>query len=351
AGPVGLAHAIELSRLGHQVRIIDKNAEPSAYSKAIAINPNSLTLLEATGVSAKLIEQGIKVPFMRIRDAAGKLLLELHIDLLKHRYPFMLALPQYVTEQVLTEVLFSFGVEVERAKEFISLEQTEHSVIAEIISPSGTEKIEADYLIGADGAHSAVRKAIDMKFSGFSYDDQWSLADVSMDWPKQQGDANIFLLKAGMTLIVIKIAEGRYRIISNQPNALNYLPSYAKVQHIFWQSDFKISCRQVDRYQNGRVFLMGDAAHIHSPAGGRGMNLGIEDAFVLAGLIDSDQVQQYTKLRHPVGKKVIKLTQRLFKIATLKQALSCVLRNLLLKYLLSRKSIQLKVAEKLTGLK
>jgi 2-polyprenyl-6-methoxyphenol hydroxylase-like FAD-dependent oxidoreductase len=349
AGPVGLTHAIELTRLGHSVRVIDKAPEPSPYSKAIAINPKTLTLLEACGASPKLIAAGIKLPFMRMYDAKAKLLVEVHIDLLKHRYPFMLSLPQYVTERILTEVLTDLGVSIERGKELIGFSQTENAVIAEINTANGTEQIKADYLVGADGAHSLVRKSIAMEFSGFAYDDQWNLADVTMEWV-QGSDANVYMLKAGVALIIIRIAEGRYRIITNHPNALNYLPQEAKVKEIFWQSDFKVSCRQVKSYQNGRVFLMGDAAHIHSPAGGRGMNLGMEDASVLAELIDIDQTERYTQLRHPIGKKVIKITSRLFKVATLSNPLACVLRNLLLKCLLSRKFIQLKIIEKIAGL-
>ncbi|MDF2939661.1 MAG: Pentachlorophenol monooxygenase [Gammaproteobacteria bacterium] len=348
SGPVGLAHAIELSRLGHPVRIIDKNPEPSPYSKAIVINPKTLSLLEASGASAKLIEQGIKIPCMRMHDANGKVLAEVHVDLIKHHYPFMLAVPQYVTEKVLTDVLAGFGVQIERAKEFIGFAQDGQSVIAEINTANGIESIKADYLIGADGAHSQVRKSLEIEFSGFAYDDQWNLADVTMDW--DQGDANVYMLKNGIALIIIRIAESRYRIISNHPDALSYLPKAAKVKQIFWQSDFKVSCRQVQSYQKGRVFLMGDAAHIHSPAGGRGMNLGIEDACILAALIDSEQTDQYSELRYPVGKKVIKLTSRLFRVATLKSPFACVLRNFLLKCLLARKFIQMKVIRQIAGL-
>jgi 2-polyprenyl-6-methoxyphenol hydroxylase-like FAD-dependent oxidoreductase len=172
-----------------------------------------------------------------------------------------------------------------------------------------------------------------------------------MAWPSDMGNANAYMLQAGAALIVIKIAEDRFRIISNRPHVLSYLPKEAKIKEIFWQSDFTVSCRQVESYQRGRVFLMGDAAHIHSPAGGRGMNLGMEDACVLAKLIDSAQTEQYTGLRYPVGKKAMRLTDRLFKMATLSNPLACLLRNVLLKYLLSRSFIQARIIQKIAGLK
>jgi len=160
----------------------------------------------------------------------------------------------------------------------------------------------------------------------------------------------MFLLKDGNIVLILKIADHRYRVISNHPEVLTHLPADAKVNHIFWQSDFKVSCRQVSDYQKGRVFLMGDAAHIHSPAGGQGMNLGMEDACVLASLIDSNQVSQYTQLRHPKGKKIIKFTSSLFKIATLKSPILCAIRNLLLKYLASKAFVQKRIIIKLAGL-
>ncbi|MDO8954681.1 MAG: FAD-dependent monooxygenase [Gammaproteobacteria bacterium] len=350
AGPAGLSHAIELSRLGHKVRIIDKALEASPYSKAIVINPRTLHLLEASGATVKLLAEGIKLPSLCMHDSNGKLLVKVQLDLLKDRYPFMLALSQCITERILTEILAGFGVQIERGKEFIGLQQNTHSIVAEINTPLGIESIAAEYLIAADGAHSAVRHTLNVGFSGVAFDDHWNLADLMIDWPAGFSDSNIYMLKEGVVLLIIKIAKGRFRVITNVPNALQYLPKEAKIGEIFWQSDFKVSCRQVSDYRVGRVCLMGDAAHIHSPAGGRGMNLGIEDACVLADLIDKGQVDRYNSMRHPVGKKVIEFTNGLFKTATLQNPWACFLRNIVLKHIVSHKWIQRRLIKKIAGL-
>jgi 2-polyprenyl-6-methoxyphenol hydroxylase-like FAD-dependent oxidoreductase len=350
AGPVGLTHAIELRRLGHSVRIIDQNLEPSPYSKAIVVNPKTLSYLADCGASDKLIAEGVKLTTMNIHNARGERLVQMEISQLPHRYPFMLAVPQYVTERILTEVLSGYGVQIERGKTLSSFSQNAEQVLASISSSNGNETIAADYLVGADGAHSIVRKTLGLEFAGFAYDDQWNLVDVTMVWPEALGDGNVYLLASGIVLLVLRIAPQRYRVITNHPNALNYLPAGAFVQQVHWQSDFKVSCRQVAEYQKGRVFLMGDAAHIHSPAGGRGMNLGIEDACVLAQLFEKNQTDSYTKLRHPVGKKVIHMTHQLFSMATLKSSWRCVIRNWILRHIVTRPKLQAKVLKSIAGL-
>ena len=165
-------------------------------------------------------------------------------------------------------------------------------------------------LIGADGAHSIVRKNLGIGFDGESFPGDWGLADVHLsDWPFPF-DRPVITLDRHHICAFIPMAEGFGRFVSNDPDVLDRLPPDAKVKSIVWQSTFRISFRQVSTYQQGDAFLAGDAAHIHSPVGARGMNLGIEDACWLAWLMAEGRTEEYTRLRWPAGRAVLDFTEQ-----------------------------------------
>jgi len=163
-------------------------------------------------------------------------------------------------------------------------------------------------VIGADGAHSTVRHALGIGFRGTSMDHDFSLADAIVSGPTKQHEANVFRVSSGI-FGMIPIADGRFRLVADQPDVLSAAPSIFKIKEIVWESRFHISYRQVETYQKGNVFLAGDAAHIHSPVGGRGMNLGIEDGATLAWLVDQGRTDEYTERRLPVGAHVLRQTE------------------------------------------
>lgn len=350
AGPVGLAHALFLTQLGCSVFICDQKSKPTQESRAVGINPRSLELLDTVGVSTELIKQGIKATRFNIHLPNTEILITLHLDLLEHRYPFLLALPQDQTEKILVAALKKAGVTVHWDTVLTSFEDQKDYVTASLKQKKDTKSVSAKYLIGADGAHSVVRKSLGFNFNGVALPDQWSMIDANADWPEDWGVADLFPLGQRGILFAVQIGPGRYRIISNKPNVQSLIPKQVKIKKVLWASDFQVHCRQVEQYQKGRVFLMGDAAHIHSPAGGRGMNLGIEDAYVLAQLIHRQQTERYSQLRKPVGHKVIKLTNRLFRFAGMTNPIGIIIRNWLLRHVIAKPTIQKKMIRTLLGI-
>ena len=303
AGPVGLAAAIELKRRGASPRIIDADAGPNPNSRALAINARTLELLGPCGAAEKLLAAGLKlqkVVFRRNAHGIGKF----DMASLPYRYNFLLTLAQHETEMILVKVLQGMGVEVERNLRAEKLEVLERPHL----TLSNGEVISPDIVIGADGAHSMVRKALDIGFPGQTDQDTFGLADVEVqDWPYDFQTVVLTVMDDHLAPF-LPLAEGYGRFITTCADSLKHLPADAKVTRVEWATDFTINYRQAETYQKRSVFIAGDAAHIHSPVGGRGMNLGIEDACWLAWLIDEGREKEFTTLRHPVGADVLKFT-------------------------------------------
>jgi 2-polyprenyl-6-methoxyphenol hydroxylase-like FAD-dependent oxidoreductase len=348
AGPIGLTAAIELARRGIACRIVDPLFEPPQYAKAVGVQPRTLEVFEGMGVLRRILDHatlmrgqvvyvnGEQVGRMELTPPAG--------------VPFgFISIPQYVTERILREELATLGVQVERGLALQSFEQDADGVTATLTGDS----VRVRYLIGADGAHSTVRKSLGLSFSGGAFDEQYMLGDVEVDWSMPTG----YGIRAshqsnGITddLLVCIPLPGvkRYRMSMLVPEELSVparpadgvahgfdgqrRPQLADIQAVLdrlspqpttarnlrWASVFRISHRIVNRYAEGRVFVAGDAAHIHPPTGAQGMNTGIQDAHNLAwkvalavegnaakGLLDS-----YDGERRPVGEEVVGRTVR-----------------------------------------
>lgn len=304
AGPVGLTAAVELHRRGFTPRIIDPDLAVSPESRALAINPRTLDLLEPSGVTEALLAAGIRIGSALFRTPE-RTLFKMNIGLANHRFNFMLCLPQSQTETILESALRARSIEVERGVALQSFAQDGPRIAAHLTNGSSAA---VDYLIGADGAHSTTRKGLGLDFHGISAPQVFGLADVELDdWPFPW-DQGVATLHADHVVIFFPMRIGFGRFITTCPDTMNHLPAIAKVRKCVWASDFHISYRQVSNYQKNNVFLAGDAAHIHSPVGGRGMNLGIEDASWLAYLIAEGRADSYSALRRPVGEKVLKFT-------------------------------------------
>ena len=325
AGPTGLAAALELARRGRLVRIVDKDPTRSQHSKALGVNARTLELMEPSGVTERLLARGLRLRRFHFRNAE-RLLATIVLARVNHRYNFMLALLQAETERILEQRLAEHGTTVEWSTEFTGLAADPDRVRATLLADGEERTVEAAYLIGADGAHSTVRHALGLPFRGVTDPSPWWLVDARMDWPFGHTHVNLFARPAAV-LGVIPIEPDLFRLVSNGPDPVTLLPARVTVDEEVWRSSFRISYRQVATYQVGRVFLAGDAAHVHSPVGARGMNLGIEDATVLARKMVDGTLAGYSAERRPVGAQVIRQTRALTRLFTVRNPLGRWLRD------------------------
>ncbi len=345
AGPTGLTAAIELARRGRQVHIVDDARGPTPESRALAIHARSLDILETSGVTERLLARGNRINGIIIRSS-GKELMRLDFSYLPHRFNFILALPQAETESVMIDVLQELGVSVNWHTVFTDVNQAEGLQFCSFQEGAYV----AGILVGADGARSRVRQTLGISFDGVSDPQEFGLVDVQLsDWP-YPFDRAVAMIDVGNIVGCFPLSEGICRFVTNHPDVLNRLPPGAKVENVLWQSAFRINYRQVSSYQQGNVFLAGDAAHIHSPVGGRGMNLGIEDAATLAWLISEGQTERYTEMRHPVGKKVLAFTETQTRQLTSQSLMSRAVQYYIAPIILKLPVMQRFALARLTGL-
>lgn len=362
AGPVGLTLAVELVRYGVPVRIIDSAAAPSQTSKALAIWARTLELLDRGGMAAPLIEAGLCAPAVRIATAEAEIG-RIDFSALESRYPFALLLPQSDTERLLEARLTALGGRVERRTTLAAFSETGDGIACDLHGPDGaTETVPAAWLVGCDGAHSTVRKTLGLTFRGDTLPQTFVLADLHVaGLPLPPDEIGIYWSRDG-ALMFFPIGHGRYRIIADVGEAPRHDPTLAELQAIadvrgpagvtlsdpVWLAGFSVNERMVQQYRTGRALLAGDAAHIHSPAGGQGMNTGMQDAVNLAwklalvvqgraapGLLDS-----YGAERAAVARRVIDEAGRLTRVGLLKAPLAQTLRDFAAHHLLGLDAVQ-----------
>ena len=355
AGPVGLTLACELTRYRVPVRIVDKAAQRTDKSKALVLWSRTLELLDRgdTG-AAPFVEAGFKVDSVNIVAADRRVVGHVKMDSVPSPYNYALMLPQSDTERLLEERLQRLGVAVERSTEATALKIGADGVEAKLRRADGREETaHAEWLAGCDGAHSIVRHTLDAPFTGYALPSDWILADAHMHgYPFPDTEIAVYWARDGV-LPIFPIAPGRYRIIANvSPSGGDHPhdptleevsaiveqrgPKGVKLFDPIWLSGFRINARKVASYRVGRAFLSGDAAHVHSPAGGEGMNTGMQDAFNLAwklalairGVCGEALLDTYSPERSGVGDEVLKNTSRLTAIGTLHNPVAEELRNL-----------------------
>jgi 2-polyprenyl-6-methoxyphenol hydroxylase-like FAD-dependent oxidoreductase len=292
--------------------------------------------------------------------------------MLETRYPFVLGVPQDETERILEERLTPLGVRVERNTELVALVQHESGVSARLHTAGGVEEVETDWLLGCDGAHSTVRDQLGISFSGATYPEQFVLADVKVIGGLDHGEAQVWLHREG-ALAFFPLPEDRWRlIVINSPPDWHDEPSLAQCQALIdergldrlrlgdprWTSVFRIHRREAARFRKDRVFLLGDAAHIHSPVGGQGMNMGIQDAFNLAWKLSlvarnggSPQLlDSYEAERKPVDEAVIRQTDRATRLVSLHGTVARFLRDHMISLLTQVPAVAEKLGDGLSGL-
>ena len=374
AGPVGLTMAAELARYGVAVRIVDKAAQRTDKSKALAIWSRTLELLDRAGCASPLVEAGLKVTAANI-VAGDEQLARITLDGVATSHPYALMLPQSETERLLEEHLGRLGVSVERSVELLEFTDTGNEVSAKLrAADGGEESLEAAWLIGCDGAHSTVRHGLGFEFVGDTLQSDWILADLHMAGVTAPGEIHIGLHGDGM-LAFFPIVDDRYRVIADVGTGKPHRPdpTLREVQEVIdkrgpggvvvsnpiWLASFHINERKVNDYRKGRVFLAGDAAHIHSPAGGQGMNTGIQDAcnlawklaLVLHGMAAAEPLLgSYSTERGAVGEEVLKHAGTLTRFGILHGSVLQTIRNHIASLVLGARAARQTVAETLTEL-
>ena len=320
----------------------------------MAINPRSLQLLEDPGVTPTLLSEGREIRYIRLGTLTRPLAA---LDLKKsgHNYGHMVGLPQSETERILEEKLNSLGVQVERGTEFNSFKQTANSVECELTKGGKIETFSADYLVGANGARSNVRKQLGAQFDGKALLGQWHMADVKLSSESNfkqslaQNALHMIFLEKGF-LFAVSFKPGIYRIASNHPNVFECLPDDEEIESIEWESMFTINHRLTSHYAKGRVALAGDAAHVHSPIGGRGMNLGIEDAACLTSAITAGDLVRYNRSRLKAARSVIRLVGLQTNMALGNTLFYRLLRRYLMPAALSIPPVHKRIVRRFTGL-
>lgn len=343
AGPAGLTAGVELARRGLSATIIDKREGGSTLSRAVGIVPMSLKLLEPSGITSRLLDEGIQMQAVKFY-LGEKSLATIPLGLPNPRYGYghILMLPQDQTEAALSEAFTSLGGAVRYNTEFKSLAQ-DGEAVAVTLSDGSVETY--DYVIGADGIQSSVRSALGLEFPGHELGETWSIADVNCNGWANPADFTLCILPAGGIAVVAPIGVDRCRVISNTPDALKSLALPMDVTRINREGQFTISVRQVAEYRTGRVFLAGDAAHCHSPVGGRGMNLGIADACELAACLAGGDLDRYARVRHAAGAATIRNSERVRKMATATNPLRRLMFKTVLKAVGKSQFMQGKMAE------
>ena len=347
AGPVGMSAAVELRRRGFDLRIIDQANGPAGESRALGIHARTLELFEPAGVTQKLLAAGHRVRGAVLADNKGDYL-QLDFTHARQRFNFVLVLPQSETEKILLKHVTSQGVTVEWQTQLVALDPEVGQVQCRIVGPSGEDTSTYDIVIGTDGAHSFVRRSLGIAFDGATYEHDWSLADVRF-----AGERSVDLIRIkemdGAFLAYFPLSPDSGRFVYSGPDGLSIIKDEVRAEEVLWHSLFRISHRIVQSFQRGRVFLAGDAAHIHSPVGGRGMNLGIEDAATLAWLIESGATDCYTSMRLPIGRKVLKFTDAQTRHITSKNRFTVMLRRNIAPLALKSRAIQRMAFRRLSG--
>jgi pentachlorophenol monooxygenase len=339
AGPVGLTLAAELARRGVPSRIIDQSVGPSTTSKAIAIQPRTLEIFSHMGLVDEVMARGFVVGAGNFY-LNGRPLARVDFHDLDSPYGFIVDLPQNETEEVLLEHLARNGLHVERETRLLRLEQDPEGVSADVAGRERSETLRCSYVVGCDGAYSTVRHTLGLKYESSPLPELLVLGDVMVDWLYPH-EFHMFMHADGF-LVCFPLQGGRYRLIAevtaqelplipgaeNPPKATperfreivrRRAQADADIGDVTWLAGFRIQHQVVEQYGQGRVFVAGDAAHVPSPAGGQGMNTGIQDACNLAwkiqlalrghastGLLDS-----YSAERAPVGRDMVALSDRL----------------------------------------
>lgn len=349
AGPTGLMLAICLQKAGVPYRLIDKAKGRSPYSRAMAVQSRTLELFDHYNLVQPFLDRGHRLKAMSLHHDA-KLIGKVEFQHLHCRYPFLLTISQHDTETILEEALNALGGSVERPAELLELRPRENSAIAKIRDPQDViREVEYAYVVGCDGAHSAVRQSLGIEFPGGEYPECFALADLTLTGNVSQDEGSIFFHEDGFAFFA-PLGENKYRVIIRlhgdaARDGIDFeelreilakrVPAKLEASAPEWLTTFRSHHRRAARFRSGKTFLAGDAAHIHSPAGGQGMNTGIQDAInigwklaaILTGNAPASLIDTYEAERLPVADHVLATTDRMMKMSELRSPVGSQLRD------------------------
>ena len=353
AGPTGLTLAAQLQAFGARVRIVDRQLDRVHESRALAVQPRTLEVLRGLGLAEELVARGNDAVWVQLHAGGRAIPIRLFgLGLDDTAFPFLLFVSQAETEQLLGDYLAAAGVPVERGVELVGFHADPDAVTCTLRHRDGrTEQVRARYLVGCDGAGSTVRRDAKIPFKGGAYPQTFALADLEVDGLDRDA-AHAFIGQEGIVLFFPLGRPASWRLLAMHPSlqgrrepprpSLEELQALAdamtggvRLRDPVWRTYFGLQHRHASRYQAGRVFLAGDAAHIHSPAGAQGMNTGIQDAWNLGwklalvsrGVADEALLGTYEAERRPVGGFVVRFTDRAFTVATSTNPLLRALRT------------------------
>lgn len=353
--------AIELRRAGLNVRIIDKSDHPARHSQALVVQSRTLELFQRYGIAGEAVEQGTRLKQAQF-FSEGKKLISIDLDQIESRYPYVLFLPQSKTEQILNRHLESLGVRVERGAELFSFSQTDERVLAHLRNADGDdEEFSCRWIVGCDGAHSPIRELSSIPFEGGGVSLSFFLGDLELEGPDVPGDNLAIHLSGGdvvfmggldnrLTRVIVALhnnsalppdvdlsAQLRDLSIQDFQTAADHAKVNIKVRSAEWMTPFHVRDLQAKRYRVKNAFLVGDAAHIHSPVGGQGMNTGIQDAANLGWKMAAvsqgapeELLDSYEDERAAVGRALLRFTERGLKMSTLSNPILERVRDALL---------------------
>ena len=371
AGPTGLTLAIALRQAGIGHLLVDRLPEGQNTSRAAVIHAHTLEALEPLGVADTLVARGLRLERFALRDR-DRPLMQLRFDGLPSAHRYILMIPQDETERVLAARLAALGGTVHRGITAAAVEQEADGARVTLATPDGKRTVRARYVVGGDGMKSLVREAAGIAFDGAAFEGAFVLADVRMDWPLGRSEVSLYFAPDGM-LVVAPLPNGSFRIVAEvadapaEPgladvqaliDARGPATGAAQVQSVVWSSRFHLHHRIARSYRSGRLLLIGDAAHVHSPAGGQGMNTGIVDAVTLAGMLaevvrgerPDAWLDGYGALRRPAAEQVIALSSRVTALATTRGPARQAMRNAFLSILGTLPPARRRIEMNLSGL-
>ncbi|TDK87731.1 pentachlorophenol monooxygenase [Mycobacterium paragordonae] len=362
AGPTGLTLATSLITRGVDAVVVDKLPSGANTSRAAVVNARSLELLEELDVSPRLVRAGLAAPRFTMRQGS-RVLIPVDFSDLPTAYPYSLMISQADTEQALEGRLNELGGKVIRPRTVRHLSQDATGVS---VTFDDGDSVRAGYVVGADGMHSTVRHEAGIGFTGGEFAESFALADVRVAGDAPTDEVILFYGNEGLTVLA-PLPGGIYRIVApaqqappvptiefvqNLLDSRGFGPGGTMVTELVWGSRFRIQHRVADTYRAGRLLLAGDAAHVHSPAGGQGMNLGINDAVTLAEALTQPSdaaLDAYSATQRGRAQQVLKLTGRLTKVSTMPRPLRPV-RNSAMRVAAHVPAVRRRLAWRLSGL-
>lgn len=343
AGPTGLSLACQLIRYGIDFVVVEKNASITPFSKALGVHARTMEIYEQFGLAKPALERGTIAGKVRMLEG-GNVVGEVDLSNIGEglsAYPFLLVLEQSENERLLYDYIKRHDKDVTWQSELESFSQNESGVTAQVKNNKGeTETIAGKYLVGCDGPRSPVRHGLGLAFEGSTFERLFYVADVRIDWKFSHDALHVCIAEHGVVAFFPMPGEKRWRIVGGFPEGYSQDPSeilYEEIEarikseaeielditRVDWFSTYKIHTRHVEHFSSGRCFLAGDAAHIHTPAGGQGMNTGIQDAYnlawkialVLKGVAAPRLLETYNEERLPNARRLLQTTDRMFNLA------------------------------------